>query len=780
MKKLFALAISILLICSLQANTKIDNSEDNWTYGMMYQWRAHSAYSSMDELVVMHDKVYVLSNHSLFSVDKKTEEKKYYSRLTGLNSSVITMITYNPTLDQMLVCYQDGQLDIIDSNDDIYNIPDLYLKQTSISKVVNDVYMHGTRAYLAMNFGVICLDLEKKEVEDTYYIGYASSEVEVKAITVMGDSIYAMAPTKMFSASLTDNLMDYAYWRVQMLPSKTKEVHAMCSFQDKICMVYDDALWSLNNGKWEEHPSDFSLKGLRLTNNRLFGIINAQHGVVEVQEDFSIQMAIVYGEIRDIQIENDTYWLATLANGLVRKTAIDTQEFHPEGPINSTAYRMRFFGDRLYVVPGGRWATENKTFGQIMFYEDGVWTNIPFEYLVARSGHYIYDCMNVAQDPNDENHYFVTTYGTGLLEMRDTSFVQLYTPTNSSLEAAAAHNPDYYTRTDGAMFDEQGNLWVINAHKNVKNIHILTPAGKWHSYNLNSNGKRIILDTPGEILVDRRDPQWKWIPECRLETGIALLRDNGTPTNPSDDKVTYRQQWLDQNQRVVDPIAIYTMAQDYDNTIWVGTNSGIFLIPSTVDYTTSDQCERITIRRNDGTDLADYLLDNEQVNSIVVDGANRKWIGTATSGVYLLSADGTETIEHFTTENSLLPSDNVLSIAIQESTGEVFIGTSDGLVSYMSDAVEPAETFNDIYIYPNPVYPNYKGSVVIKELMSNTIVRIVDSNGNLVKILSSHGGEAVWDITNVSGERVASGIYTAICNTADGAAYGNAKVMVVN
>ena len=178
--------------------------------------------------------------------------------------------------------------------------------------------------------------------------------------------------------------------------------------------------------------------------------------------------------------------------------------------------------------------------------------------------------------------------------------------------------------------------------------------------------------------------------------------------------------------------------------------------------------------------LGDYLLENEQVNSIVVDGANRKWIGTATSGVFLLSPDGVETIEHFTAENSPLPSDNVLSIAIHESTGEVYFGTSEGLVSYMSDAVSPADNFRELYAYPNPVQSNYMGMVVIKGVMGNTEVRIVDASGNLVITIPSNGGEAVWDLTNAAGGRVASGIYTAICNTLDGNASSSVKVMVIH
>ena len=300
-------------------------------------------------------------------------------------------------------------------------------------------------------------------------------------------------------------------------------------------------------------------------------------------------------------------------------------------------------------------------------------------------------------------------------------------------------------------------------------------------------GTKIPLSTPGEMLVDNRNSQWKWIPLCRSNTGILLLQDNGTPTNSEDDQVKYRNEWFDQYNNPIRPEFIYTLAQDQDNTIWVGTSKGVFTIPASVDFMTSNKCERIVIRRNDGTDLGDYLLDGEQVNCIVVDGANRKWIGTANSGAFLIQIttdevgnQQVETVEHFTAENSLLPSDNILSIAIQESTGEVFFGTSEGLVSYMSDASQPEETFDNLYVYPNPVSPTYKGYITIKGVMSNTIVRILDANGNLVKIMESTGGSAIWDGTNAQGNRVASGIYTIICNTSDGQSKGVTKVLILN
>ena len=776
MKKASILSFLILVASCVLANTHIDTSEDNWIYGNMHQWNIHSAFADINAIAVTRDKVFALSNHSLFAVDKQSEEIAYYNRLTGLNGAVISTIGYNPTLNLLLVCYENGHLDIINSHDEVYNIPDLYLKQTTYSKIVNSIYMHEHTAYLAMDFGIIELDMKRREIKDTYIIGQDAKEVNVKHITIMGNRIYAVSPQLLYSALLSDPLSDYAYWQTQALPTG-KEVSAFCAYDELLYMVRDSVLCSYRDSKWQKHTTSYKVNGLCPTDQHLFILPKNQAGVAIAETDLSLQMTDM-GMITDIVQDGSTYWWASVTDELVR--GADRQAFRPDGPINNTAYRMRFFGDRLYVVPGGRWATQNETPGEIMFYENGTWVNVSNEKINEACDATILDLMNVAQDPNDKDHYFVTSYGSGMLEMYGEDVIKLYTPSNSALVSAAPNAPNRYTRTDGAMFDDKGYLWVLNTEVE-NNILIMDAQGnKLATYSLYSNSVRVPLYTPGEIIVDRRNPQWKWIPQCRYNTGLLLLQDNGTPINPKDDKVTYHNEWFDQNGKPVIPEFIYSMAQDHDNTIWVGTNAGLFLIPATIDFTTSNRCERVIIGRNDGTKLGDYLLDNEQINHIVVDGANRKWIATATSGVFLLSSNGEETIEHFTTENSPLSSNNVLSIAILESTGEVFFGTSQGLVSYMSDAIEPAKNFSDIYAYPNPVHPNYHGVVTIRGLMANTEVRIVDASGNLVTTIQGNGGEAVWDMTNAQGSRVASGIYTALCNTQDGAAHSTVKIMVMN
>ena len=181
----------------------------------------------------------------------------------------------------------------------------------------------------------------------------------------------------------------------------------------------------------------------------------------------------------------------------------------------------------------------------------------------------------------------------------------------------------------------------------------------------------------------------------------------------------------------------------------MGTNEGLFVIEDPDEFIQNDDFRftQIKIARNDGTDYADYLLNGVNISSIAIDAANRKWIGTGADGVYLISEDGQKILQHFTTENSPLISDEIQSIAVNPQTGEVMIGTFLGLVSYMSDANTPAAELDksNVRVYPNPVKPDYNGVIAVDGLTFNAEVKITTVTGQLVYSGHANGGLFTWD-----------------------------------
>ena len=178
--------------------------------------------------------------------------------------------------------------------------------------------------------------------------------------------------------------------------------------------------------------------------------------------------------------------------------------------------------------------------------------------------------------------------------------------------------------------------------------------------------------------------------------------------------------------------------------------------------------------------VTNYLLAEQQVQCIAIDGGNRKWFGTANSGAYLMNETGTKELLHFTVENSPLPSDNILSISVEPKSGEVFFVTAKGVVSYRGDATEAGNSFGEVYVFPNPVRPDYQGVVTIAGLAADVNVKITDIAGNIVYETTANGGQATWDGNNFSGRRVATGIYLVFCSNDDGSETFVTKLLFVN
>lgn len=471
---------------------------------------------------------------------------------------------------------------------------------------------------------------------------------------------------------------------------------------------------------------------------------------------------------------------SSVGKGIVRTCDGVQTSFLPNGPAVNSPYRMTFSDGRMIMVPGARWTSESAIPARVMILEDGSWSNIRYEEIPLAPGlKYVFDFTRAAIDPQDKEHFFVSSYGEGLYEFRGREVVNIYNTDNSPLVSASGSKN--YCRVDGVAYDRDGYIWMLNA-TNTKALQVLSPNGQWASISLRGQA----LETPGDVLVDQHRPNLRWIVSCRQPAGIGLIDDGGTPMQPGDDRVVFRSEFYDGAGKYVNPTEIYSIAQDRNGAVWVGTKEGLLMFPASLDFFTSNHCTRIIIERTDGSGLGDYMLGTEQINGIAVDGGNRLWVATQASGVYLMDIDlfgyETKTVRHFTSKNSPMPSDVVMSVAVDPQTGEVYIGTDMGLVSYKSDASESEDDYSSAYVYPNPVRPDYSGLLTVSGLMEDSSVKITDAAGNLVYTATANGGTAVWDMRDLSGRRVSPGVYVIFCNSApdaDPAGHKALKVLIM-
>lgn len=449
-----------------------------------------------------------------------------------------------------------------------------------------------------------------------------------------------------------------------------------------------------------------------------------------------------------------------------------TEGVLPEGPASNHFYRLYMHGGKLYSV-AGFWAQENNAGfpGEVHVWNGQNWSE--FEQPTSQMiGHDYIDLLCMDFDPKKEGHVMVGAKG-GVYEFQDGKFIKHYGRQNSVLESGV--NSDNYTIVSTLKYTDNGDLWVLNSMVDNPIWKIEHGSGNWVNY------PHLEMSTPAKynlvsLLQSRYNKNIMWFANNYYMENRLYAYDF-----VNDKLVGHGPNFTNEDGTVITPVMVYALAEDLDGNVWIASSNGPFYISSADAIAGNDAFIQHKVPRNDGTNLADYLLSDVKTRCIAVDGANRKWMGTE-NGVFLISSDCNTLLQHFTTENSPLPSNTVYDICIDNNSNIVYFATERGLCSYASDATQPSEemTKDNVYAYPNPVTPEYTGKITIVGLSFNADVKIVTSNGVLVNQGRSTGGSYQWDGRDLKGKRVASGVYMVQAATETGDKGVVCRIAVVN
>ena len=708
-------------------------------------------------------KIFCATPYSVFTVDLNDRSIERLSKITGLSETGVSAINYDESSHKLFVAYSNSNIDIIYRND-IFNIPDIKRENISGDKTVYKIYSLNNNYYLSTGLGIIVVDGDQYEIKDSWLIGNNGNNVRVNGFTSDGNYFYAATDEGLKRIPVnSSNPENYLNW--ELLSGINGLSGGACSdvvsVNSKIVVSKNDSLFVLNGNTW----TLFYASGNKITSiNSSGGRIEVCHllpgpvsDVVILNSDGSIGKTIQQNGVTPFPkkaiLYNGDYWIADAYNALSEFSAGSTADdvFSPDSPEGIASGDMMICQDVFYATAGtvnDSWNYQYNGNG-IYRYKNGEWKNINrFHYPVLDS---MLDFITVAADPRDQS-VWAGSFGGGLLHIKPDETFEIFKQ-NSSIQPHPLDPGSY--RVAGLFFDPQQNLWISN-FGSPQPLVVRKADGTWKNFslpfNLTENAvSQIVMDDGGQLWID-----------SPLQNGLICYNYGNSIDDTGDDH--WKLFGSGAGNGNLPSNNVLSIAKDKSGFIWVGTDNGIGIIQCPGDVFSSG-CEAILPVVPQGN-FAGYLFSGQSAQSIAVDGADRKWIATP-NGLWLISADGESVIQQFTEDNSPLLSNNVKKIAIDGKTGEVYIATDKGICSFRSTATEADETNSGVLVFPNPVPPGYTGTIAIKGLAENSIVKITELNGRMVYQTNTLGGQAVWDGKDYKGRKISSGIYLVLVSTDD-------------
>lgn len=722
------------------------------------QWRDHLPYHSAIDVQAGNNRIFCATPYSIFSIDLSENSVTRMSRVNGLHETGVSAISYNEISDKLFIGYRNSNIDIIYRND-IFNVPDIKLDNIVGDKTIYNVFSSGKYFYLSTGLGVIIIDADKYEVKDSWFIGNNGGQVKVNGFTADNSFFYAATDEgfKITSVNTADPA-NYLNWQnisgVNGLSAGA--CNNVINAQGKIFVLKSDSVFVLNGLNWNLFFTEPTWK-IQNINSSAGKIIVCQRKndgsakVTSLNTDGTIartiqQPGLIAQPMKAI-LFNNNYWVADSIGGLTKFMSVGFENYNLNSPQSIATGEIVFVNNAFYAAAGSvneNWQKQNNKNGVYKFSE-GQWTNYNNKQFAQLDS--LPDLIPVAIDPRDETTW-AGSYGGGLLHIKAGNSFEIFKQ-NSPI-GQATFDPGSY-RVSGLSFDKENNLWISN-YGAAQNILVRKNDGSWKTFAppfaLNENAA-------SQIIVDDEDQKWIVSPRGN---GLIVFNDNKTIDNAADDKWKLYRNGTGIGNLPTNNVLCIT--KDKSGFIWVGTSDGIAVVQCPQNVFSSQGCDAVWPVVTQGG-FNQYLFKGEEVRSVAVDGADRKWVATK-NGAWLVSAEGDKVIYRFTETNSPLLSNDVKRIAIDGKTGEIFFATSNGICSFRSTATEGGETNSNVLVFPNPVPPGYGGTIAIRGLVNNAIIKITEMDGRLVYQTRAVGGQAVWDGKDYKGRRISSGVYLVL------------------
>ena len=740
-------------------------------WGQTNAWESYYSYNNISVGTVSNQTIVTAAENALLLFDSSQGTAETITTIEGLSGDNISALaTYENVI---LVGHENGLLAQIDINTKKIIFESGITRSNIISaekKQINHIQLVANSAYVATGFGIVEVNPETLEFGDTYYFGPTSSSIEVNQVFVFENALYAATKQGLFKTPQTNlNKLEFSSW-----DNLAAGNWAFLWAQDNSLYAVKDegsslSFFQLGNTVQKKATFPGVLKNVSPHENGV--LITVSNRVYDTDKSFVRTQTI--GDLDGVKPNtfnftislNDQKWIGTSSEGLIRyANDTDFDLISPQGPLLNSIFDIEHLQDELWIAHGDYNLFYNpyplEKYG-LSSYIDKQWENIPNNQLFNADSF-----VRTVAHPTEIGTLYACSYHGGIVAIEDNTPVALWDQTNSGLESLTFEGPNYVSiRVRDALVDDNGNLWSITGYVQ-KGLKKRSPSGQWTGYDLSD----AVLDYTQEAGYSNLELyNNKILFFGGVQSGLIGVDISQSP--PQMKRIMGGDMGLPSDD-------IRSIRLDKDNRLWVGTRDGLAVLYAPNRFFEEDtQLRSVVI--SDGGNLRE-LLSGQFISDIEVDGNNQKWISTTSSGVFLISPDGGQILQHFTKENSPLPTSSVKTIGINEVSGEVYFGTLNGMVSFQGDAYAESESLSDANVFPNPVRPNFLGNVVIRGLQQKTRVKITDIAGNLVYDTTSQGGSISWNLRSFSGARVRSGVYLIFITSKDGLDSAVKKLMVIN
>ncbi len=748
------------------------------------EWRAHTSFRSIigieqDSLA----RVWALTDGGI-AVYENNSLVKRITKLDGLNRLRGTSISYDQASAKIFVGYIDGVIDVIDIEDySIDRLEDIQRSTAFTSKIVNELLIVDSSLLAGTDFGIVEYSISNLLVKNTFLkLGDFDSGSRINDLLVVGDTLYVATNQGIAYSPIDGNYSsnDWTSYGSSSGLGNSSILHLGNSEKDIFASSEDQ------NFKYDESANNWVVNN-SFTNNVIIGYSEIENTFIAlaqknifIKNGSGFEAKFLSNNIGTalINTKNEIFAFGTLNGGLgiLNRTDLSIEYINGEGPFTNLFDGLNFDKGILIASSTNKFSGNGNIDQSKGFYvlEDDVWMN--YNSLLNSELKELGFQQAFTSTVTDQYYYF-GSWGRGVSRLnQETKEIKVFDETNSSLRGWPADDPNFPVIT-GLDTDTNDDVWLVSRYGGSP-LYRQTPGeDDWQSFEENSSVSS--SDLYENLFIDSYNH--KWIPLQNAQssgTGLLVL-DTNDPENSNDD-MGVKLQIGASNGNLPDN-KVNALIEDKNGEVWIGTSRGIakFIFPELIVEGSTQERTAQWLINEDTSAVSRFLLRDINVSTMAVNAANEKWIGSINQGLYLLNPEGSKIIKRFTTENSPLFSNSIKSIAVNDITGEVYIATEGGLISYQDIPKGSIAKMDELKVFPNPFNYQKNEQIFIDGLSDKSLIKILGVDGTVVNSFSSEGGRVSWNGMDSSGNMLGSGVYYIIAVDDSKGSKGVGKVVIV-